>query len=142
MGTERQGITKNNFLDLINAPLQNRLRGSITLMTETTWNNFLKQDSAVFGDQLQGEIIVNGYKAKTVFGYPVITTIKNDIVNDNEVFSFPAPEFLGKILVLEDTKYTVKKEDRIVSWQCHKKWGMLLVNINGIARLRLNGFGD
>lgn len=136
------GINKANFIDLLNAPLQNRLKGVIALMTETTFNNFLKQGSEVFGDQLLGEIIVNGYKAKTILGYPVITTIKNDILHDNEVFSFPAPEYLGKMLVLEDTKFTVKKEDGIVSWYCHKKFGMLFVNVNGVARLRLNGYLD
>lgn len=136
------GINKQNWIDLWNAPLQVPVKPVVALMTETTYNNFFKQGVEVFGDAATSEIFMNGFKYKSLFGYPVVTTIKNDIVDDNEVFVFPAPEFLGKVVVLHDTKFTVKKEDEIVSWWCTKQWGIGIINTSTPARLRLNGFVD
>jgi len=137
-----KGLTRENFIDLINMPLAAKLRGNIVLMTETTWNNWLKQGNDVFGDPLLSEIIVNGYKHRSILGVPVITTIKNELLHDNEVFSFPKPEFLGRFLVMEDTKYVVEKFRGRVSWHCTKKFGLVFANTNGVARLKLNNFSD
>ena len=91
---------------------------------------------------LQSEIIVDGYKENKILKVPVTTTIKNYIINDNEIFAYPSPEFLGKFLTMGALKFRIKKNDGIVSWQCYKKWGLAFVNKNGVARLKINGFID
>jgi len=137
-----QPFTKDVLITLLNAPHQHQMKTTITLMTETTFNNFARQGTEVFGDSLVGEIIRDGMKFKTLMGHPVITTLKNYILNDNEIFSFPAPEYLGKFYVLDPEKFIVKKDDGIVSWYCKKNIAMAFININGVVRMRLQGFGD
>lgn len=136
------GINKNNLIDLHNALIGKDLIGSITLMTRTTYNNFFKQDVAVFGEVVASEIFKNGFAYDSIYGYPILQTLKRDLIDDNEVFCYAAPEYLGKFFVYQDTKFVVKKDDGIVSWYAKKKIAILLANLNAVARLKLNGFTD
>lgn len=135
-------FNKDTLITLLNAPHSVSLKNNILLMTETTFNNFARQGTEVFGDQMVGEIIRDGFKYKTLMGVPIITTMKYNLITDNEIYGYPAPEFLGRFYVLEKEKFIVKKEDGIVSWYSRKNIGMIFVNINGVCRIRLNGYLD
>jgi hypothetical protein len=136
------GISRDNLIDLMNALLDTPVSCAMLLMTEKTRNLYMKQKSDVFGDQLSGTITIDGYPGNKMIQMPVITTKKNWLLNDNEIFALAAPEYLGKHYVLEDVRYVVNKVKGLVSWYCEKKFGLILPNGAAVARLRLNGFED
>lgn len=136
-------FNKETLITLLNAPIQNKLRVSVLLMTESTYNNFGRQSAEIVSDQFVNDVVMKGMVAsKVLAGMPIITTMKTEIINDNEIFAFPAPEYMGKFYELDSEKFIVKKDDGLISWYSRKNMAIGLANVNGIIRMRLNGYED
>ncbi|MEC8306435.1 MAG: hypothetical protein VXZ72_01050, partial [Chlamydiota bacterium] len=70
-------------------------------------------------------------------GRMVIRTLKTDILETGNIYGFTAPEFLGKFLVLNNTKFYIDKIANLITWQCWEDIGMGIGNVSSIARLVL-----
>jgi hypothetical protein len=115
----------------------NRLRSERLLMTEVDWDDVLQWTVEDFGDRLQSETAVDGYKYNTLLGRAYIRTIKTDILRPGNVYVFTKPEFFGKFYVLNNTKFYIDKIANMITFQAWEDIGMCVVNIAAVRKLEL-----
>ena len=113
------------------------LRMEMVLLTELDYDDVLQWTVEDFGDKLQSETAVEGYKYNTLLGRPYTRTIKTDILRAGNVYGFAKPEFLGRFYVLNKTKFYIDKIANLITWQCWEDIAMGLVNIAGIRTVEL-----
>jgi len=119
------------------------------LMHKTDWDDWMKLPAVDVGDQLAGEVTVNGYKYNTILGHKLIVTIKTlyeaghegepayMLVGPGHMWLFTAPKFLGNSYILNDTKFWIKKEADIVTWKAWEYIGAGFGNRRSVARIIL-----
>lgn len=132
-----QPIQRNDLIDLFNLLDGSLLRLERVLMTEPDWNDLCRLTLDDFGDKLQSEVMVEGYKYNQVLGRKVVRTIKTNILRRGNIYGFTAPEFLGDAYILNETKFYIDKIANLITWQCWEDIGMGLGNIRGVVKLEL-----
>lgn len=115
----------------------NRLRAERLLMTEVDWDDILQWTVEDFGDKVQSETTVDGYKYNTILGRSYVRTIKTDILRPGNMYVFTAPEFFGKFYVLNNTKFYIDKVANTITFQAWEDIGMLIANIASVRKLEL-----
>lgn len=108
------------------------------LMTNTLFNDILGLEFSDIGSKVAGEIIVNGYAYNNLLGHKLVTTIKDDLIPNNEVWLFAPPDFLGKFFILNQPKFWIDKEANIVRFQAWEDISLGIKNSRAVAVLRLN----
>lgn len=73
-----------------------------------------------------------------IAGFPVVTTIKNDIVQPNEIWIFSPQEFLGNFFLLQDAVLFIKQEADVISFWCYSAPGIGIGNTKSITRITLS----
>jgi hypothetical protein len=114
-----------------------RLRCERLLFTEVDWDDILQWTVEDFGDRIQSETTVDGYKYNTVLGRPYVRTIKTDILRPGNVYAFTKPEFFGKFYVLNNTKFYIDKIANTITFQAWEDIGMSIINIASVKKLEL-----
>jgi hypothetical protein len=115
----------------------NRLRCERLLFTEVDWDDILQWTVEDFGDRIQSETTVDGYKYNTVLGRPYVRTIKTDILRPGNVYAFTKPEFFGKFYVLNNTKFYIDKIANVITFQSWEDIGMAIIKIAAVRKLEL-----
>lgn len=106
-------------------------------MTEPDWDDLLQWTVEDFGDRLQSETAVDGYKYNTLLGLSYVRTIKTDILRPGNVYIFTRPEFFGKFFVLNNTKFYIDKVANTISWQAWEDIAMSVINIAAVRKMEL-----
>lgn len=115
-----------------------RLRNYICLMNDVTAQDWLKLDRNTVGGDLAQDFFKNGLTTDTFFGVKAIFTIKDDLVPDNWVYFFAAPEFLGKCFYMTDWTMFMKKEAYFIELFSYWLGGFAFGNIAGCALCKFN----
>ena len=115
----------------------NRLRSERILMTEVDWDDLLQWTVEDFGDRLQSETAVDGYKYNTLLGRAYIRTVKTDILRPGNVYVFTRPEFFGKFYVLNNSKFYIDKIANMITFQAWEDISITIVNIAAVRKLEL-----
>lgn len=115
----------------------NRLKSERLLMTEPDWDDLLGWTVEDWGDRLQSETAVEGYKYNVLMGRSYIRTIKTDILRPGNIYIFTRPEFFGRFYVLNSTKFYIDKVANRISWQAWEDVGMAVINIAAVRKLEL-----
>ena len=121
-----------------NAEGKFRLRNYAALMNESTATDFLKLGRDAVGGDKAEDFFLNGLTTDTIMGVKSIFTIKSDLVPDNYVYFFAAPNFLGKCFYLQDWTMYMKKEAFLVDMYSYWLGGMAIGNVAGVALARFN----
>lgn len=114
-----------------------RLRCERLLFTEVDWDDILQWTVEDFGDRVQSETTVDGYKYNTLLGRPYVRTIKTDILRPGNVYAFTKPEFFGKFYVLNNTKFYIDKIANTITFQSWEDIGMSIINVAACKKLEL-----
>jgi hypothetical protein len=130
-------FTLNDLIELQKVLTQTKKASdaNIVVMNKTTFLEFLAQGTTVFGDVLQKEIVINGYKYQTLLDTAFVVTENNVVVPPGIVYAFAKPQYLGVIPVLHDIKFFIKKEGPEVEWYTWSILGMNIANAYGVAVL-------
>ncbi len=118
-----------------------RLRNYACLMNDTTAQDWLKLGRDAVGGDLSEELFRNGLTIDSIEGVKMIFTIKDDLVPDNWVYFFAAPEFLGKCFYFTDWTMFMKKEAYYIEWFSYWMGGFGIGNIAGVALCQFNNAG-
>ena len=113
------------------------LRAETILMNSKMFNRIavVGSNNSTFGDgSVLDEITVNGYKYPTLFGRRLVVTNKVDLVGDNDIYAFAAPEFMGQFLILRDATFDIKKDWNLISFRTYETIGIGIGNIKSIAK--------
>lgn len=115
-----------------------RLRNYVALMNDVTAQDWLKLDRNEVGGDLAEDMFRNGLTIDNFLGVKTIFTIKDDLVPDNYVYFFAAPEFLGKCFYLSDWTMYMKKEAYFIEMFSYWLGGFAFGNVAGMALARFN----
>ena len=130
-------IQRPDIVNLFKLIDGNRLRCERLLFTEVDWDDILQWTVEDFGDRIQSETSVDGYKYNTVLGRPYVRTIKTDILRPGNVYAFTKPEFFGKFYVLNNPKFYIDKIANTITFQAWEDIGMAIINIASVRKLEL-----
>lgn len=118
-----------------------QLKAKVFLLHEFDWadSGSWTQDDA--GLELLKEIVIGGYKYTTVSGYTFVTTVRDNakILEPGQIYMFPAPEFLGRFLLLNNTQFYINKQGRYFTMEAWEECGIGFGNIKGIGLVLLAG---
>lgn len=114
-----------------------RLRCDRFLMTETDWDDILQWTVEDFGDRLQSETTVDGYKYNIVLGRAYIRTIKTDILREGNIYFYTKPEFFGRFFILNNTKFYIDKVANNIMFQSWEDIAMLIANVASVKKIEL-----
>lgn len=130
---------RNVLRDVIKVHASRQLKARCFLMHESTWNDTIAWSQNEAGLEVTSEIVKDGYKYTTVAGYTFVTTVRDnpDIVSPGQIFVFPSPEFLGRYLILENTKFWISKQGRFITMEAWEDSGIGFGNIKGLACILL-----
>ncbi len=130
-------VLRPDFVDLFKLLDSRRLRSERFIITEPDYDDILSWTLQDFGDKMQSETAVDGYKYNLILGRKVIRTIKTDILRTGNVYCFTAPEFLGKSYILNNTKFYIDKVANLITWQSWMDIALAVINIASIVKLEL-----
>lgn len=120
--------------------LANKIPVGKLLMTKSMYYNILDLPQTIVGNDIATRHYDDGIESEQkLWGFPVVTTIKEDILNTNgnanSIYVFAPQEYLGNFFLLQDaTLYIEQKADMIEFWS-YSAPGMGIGNANGIVRL-------
>jgi hypothetical protein len=130
-------VQRPDFVNLFKLLDNNRLRSERILITEGDHDDVLQWTVEDFGDRIQSETVVDGYKYNTLLGRKVVRTIKTDILRPGNVYLFTAPQFFGKFYILNNTKFYIDKIANVITWQSWEDIGIGIINIAACRKLEL-----
>jgi len=134
---EVRPILRPDIVNLRKLLSRNRLRPERMLMSEPDFEDVLQWTVEDFGDKIQSETVVDGYKYNMLLGTNFIRTIKTDILRDGNVYIFTKPEFFGRFYILNQTKFYIDKRANRIFWQAWEDIGMGFGNIAAVRKLEL-----
>lgn len=115
----------------------NRLRCEKILLTEVDFDDINQWTVEDFGDKLQSETAVEGYKYQTLVGRGFVRTIKTDILKPGNLYAFTSPEFLGRFYILNNVKFYIDKVVNLITWQAWEDIAMSIINVSAARKLEL-----
>lgn len=109
------------------------------LMTKATFMEALKFDYVDVGNDIVSRHYDKGLEGEDkLFGVPVITTIKNDILPDNTIYLFAPENYLGNFFLLQDATLFIKQEADMIEFWSYSSPGIGIGNTRGV--IKLSGF--
>jgi hypothetical protein len=139
--SEEEQFTRTVLRDVVKVQAAREMKARVFLLHEYDWTDTVGWLDSEAGLEITAEIVRDGYKYTTVGGYTFVTTVRDnpDIVQPGQIFTFPAPEFLGRYLLLENTKFFIDKRARFINMQAWEEVGMGFGNIKGLGLILLRG---
>jgi len=129
------GLDKYNLTEAMkmlprgNANGKFRMRNNCMLLNEVTAQDLKKLDVEEIGDENVSKIWREGLTDGSPLGLKAIFTIKDDLVEDNEVFFFPEEQFIGKAYYMHDWTMFMKKEAYFVEMFSYWLGGLAIGNV-------------
>jgi len=130
-------IQRPDFVNLFKMLDGRRLRAERVLITEVDWDDVMQWTVEDFGDRLQSETAVDGYKYNTLLGRAYVRSVKTDILRPGNVYCFTKPEFFGRFFVLNNTKFYIDKVANLITFQAWEDIGMCIANVASVKKLEL-----
>lgn len=114
-----------------------RLRAETTLLTEVDFDDVLQWTVEDFGDRLQSETAVDGYKYNTLLGRAYVRTIKEDILKPGNIYFFTKADFFGRNFILNDTKFYIDKVVNLITFQAWMDLASCVSNVASVKKIEL-----
>jgi hypothetical protein len=138
----RGRIQRDDLILLFKELDSRRRRLQKFLINEEDWDDVMAWTIEDFGDTVQGKVAIDGFSYDKIMGRMVVRTVKTDILQTGNIYGFTSPEWLGKFLILNNTKFYIDKVANLIMWQSWEDIGMAIGNVASIAKLELyNGQG-
>lgn len=133
------GLTPETWAQMmkIMPSADSRFRSSTVVMNQVRAYDLLAWDSTELSDNLLEQLNKRGWVAEEFKGVKLIITIKNDVVEDDEIYMFAGEDKVGKCYVLDDVTMYPKAEGRMLEWWSETVTGMTIQSI-GCAKVTLS----
>lgn len=132
------GFTAANFVHCFRYMAAAKIPVGKILMTKSLYYKALELDQTAVGSQITGRHYDDGVEQEEkLWGFPVVTTIKNDIVNDTDFYVFGTQEYLGNFFLLQDATLFIKQEADIIEFWSYSVPGIGIGNTTGLIRCTL-----
>jgi len=129
-------LTKELIAQIFQSMTMKRLPIGKLLMTKSTFMEAIKFDQSEVGDSTVARHYSQGLEGEDkLFGIPVVTTIKNDIVKDDQIYLFAPQNYLGNFFLLQDATLFIKQEADMIEFWSYSAPGIGIGNALGAARI-------
>lgn len=138
--TKAQQFTSTAFKRAFQKMLRRRRPIGKMILTQSLFMEALDLPASSVGNAIAETHYREGIQSEEkLFGVPVVTTIKNDIYDQDEALIFSPQEFLGNAFTLIDATLHIKQEAEIVEWYTYMVIALGIGNHLSFQRL---SFGD
>lgn len=127
------GMTITNLMLAVQKMTKNQLPIGKILLNQSTYASLLAQPATTLGSPLASGLISGKETLDNFFGFPFVVTNKNDIVQDNRVVIYTAPEYLGQFYLLKDATVYLETRADSLSFESYSYLGVGIGNVNGIV---------
>lgn len=152
---DRSSSTDSILTPVLVTQLRNMIDGqnpqylkSTTLLMTTTQHNYIatwiQQNTAAGAGSHVGvtggygtDLWRNGFDSDTLFGLRVVKTLKSDLIQQNDIYLFTDPEYIGHHFTFNDDRFSIQHEHNVMRWKGFRTFGFAIGNVNTIAKLRL-----
>jgi len=108
------------------------------LMSKNLYYDVIKLPATSVGDPVASRHYDDGVEdEEKLWGFPVVTTIKEDLVPDDTFWIFSPEDYLGNFFLLQDATLFIKQEADIIEFWSYSAPGMGIGNNNSITRMVL-----
>ena len=129
-------LTKELIAQIFQSMTMKKLPVGKLLMTKSTFMEAIKFDQSEVGDSTVARHYNQGLEGEDkLFGIPVVTTIKNDIVKDDQIYLFAPQNYLGNFFLLQDATLFIKQEADMIEFWSYSAPGIGIGNALGAARI-------
>jgi hypothetical protein len=108
------------------------------LMCKQLYYDILDAPATTVGNDVASRHYDDGVEQEEkLFGIPVVTTIKNDILAANEFWVFSPENWLGNFFLLQDATLFIKQEADMIEFWSYSAPGIGIANTKAITRVTL-----
>lgn len=139
-----EGLTKTSIKLLMQMMSKNRMmppKGGPKpkfLMTQTLKMELVELGMIEIGDSNVSKNWNEGtVGVDNLFGIPVVDTIKNDLVADDEMYIIAPQDYFGRFFILQDHTMVIKTEADMIEFWSYGSFGMGFANTKGVAKIKL-----
>ncbi len=115
------------------------LTAATLLMSQSQFNNVDVWPQAGVDNGMGQDYWRDGYRYDTLYRLRTVKTIKTNLVPENVVYCFTAPEFLGHHLTFNDDRFQIKTEWDDIAWKGWKTHGASIGNNFAVVKMVLGG---
>ena len=109
------------------------------LMHKNTYLDSLSLKTDEIGHVPQEERFRRGVDGEESFmGFPVVTTIKDEIVKENELFFFAPQDYFSKFFLLQDATLFLKAEADMITFHTYEAPGFGIGNTKGVFKVTIS----
>lgn len=134
------GLNRDTWVETSKIMGKKMLHNGIALMNDATVREFGKLNRNEWGGDGSQKVWEGGLAAGMgdgkLFGMNILSTLKADIINDNMVYLFTEPDYLGKLYELQKPTLYVKRTEDIITVNATEKIGTLVANTAGVAKVK------
>lgn len=106
------------------------------LMTKSLYYEALDLPATTVGFDVASRHYDNGIESEEkLWGIPVVTTIKNDVIDAKAAYVFAPQNYLGVFFLLQDATLYIKQEADIISFNSYSALGIGLGNTKAFCKL-------
>ena len=126
---------KDAFIEGTKMMTKLRLPMGKVLMHANTFADSLKLKIDEIGHTPQEERFRRGLEGEESFlGFPVVTTIKDDLVKENELYFFTSQDYFCKYFYLQDATLFLKTEADMIHFHTYEAPGFGIGNTKGVIK--------
>lgn len=132
------GLTPDTWVQMMQIlpDADSRFRPATVVMNQSLAYNLLGWDSDQLSDSLMEELNRRGWVADEFKGVKLIITIKNNVVEKDEIYLFAGEDKVGKTYVLDDVTMYSDAKGRMLEWWSETVTGTTIQPI-GCAKVTL-----
>lgn len=109
------------------------------LMCKETYYDCLTLNQSAVGDTVVSRHYDEGIEAEDkLWGIPVITTIKNTIIDPNHIYIFSPENYLGNFFLLQDATLFIKSEADLIEFWSYAAPAIGIGNTKSVTRIQLS----
>lgn len=129
--------TWSNMLKIL-PKSDSRFRASTVVMNQVLAMDLLSWDSDQLSPSLLQELNERGWVKDEFKGVNLVITIKNNIIDNDEIYMFAEPNKIGRNFILDDITMYPDADGRMLEWKCEMVIGASIQSI-GCAKVTLQG---
>jgi len=116
------------------------------VIPEKNFIEIQRWDLSAFGDQLLGEVTINGYRYDQIFGIKFIRTIKidaqqGDVFREGNIYGFATPDEIGRNRTLRGLKFYFDRDHQFISFDAQMAFGFIWAVSSKVVKLELYNGG-
>jgi hypothetical protein len=130
-------LGSSNIVTALQKQIARKIPIGKLLMTKELYYDLLNIPFTTIGEVASRHYDQGIEEEEKLWGFPVITTIKNDIVQNDEFWVFGPENFLGNFYLLQDATLFIKQEADMIEFWSYSAPGIGIGNTAAITRVTL-----